>query len=630
MDKTTKPYGLWQSPITPKSLAGERRFGDVLWDSDGETLVWLEGRSDRGVLVAKRRGEVPRDLTTELSVRARVGYGGGDFTVSQGTLVFVCDGRLYRQSLARGGARPITPPFGQAAAPAISPDGRWVLFVWSDGVEDVIAVVDLDGRLWPQKLATGHDFYMQPRWHPSGERVAWIAWDHPRMPWDGTVLELGTLELAEGRLPGLKEAERVVGGEAVAVFQAEFSPDGRFLAYVSDEQGTGNLSLYDLSTRVARALTQGDEELGAAAWVQGIRTYGFSHDGGRIIVRASKEGIDRMRRIDLATGRIEPLDENFAEYTRLQQVIPSPTENAVAAIGEAATIPPRVITCTLASLQRPRVHAHSSGETVPREDLSVPEPITWIGLDGGKVYGLYYPPANSRFSGVGLPPAVVMVHGGPTSQYTAGYHGSTQFLATLGYAVLEVNYRGSTGYGRDYRQALAGNWGVLDVEDAVSGAAHLGQSGRVDRERIAIMGGSAGGYTVLRALTEHPGAFKAAVCLYGVSDLFGLAQDTHKLEAHYLDSLVGPLPQASPLYRERSPLFSADRIADPIALFQGDEDLAVPKIQSDRIAASLARRGVPHEYHVYAGEGHGWRKAETIEAFYRDVERFLRERVLFA
>jgi dipeptidyl aminopeptidase/acylaminoacyl peptidase len=214
---------------------------------------------------------------------------------------------------------------------------------------------------------------------------------------------------------------------------------------------------------------------------------------------------------------------------------------------------------------------------VPREDLSVPEPITWISLDGGKVYGLYYPPANSRFSGAGLPPAVVMVHGGPTSQYTAGYHGSTQFLTTLGYAVLEVNYRGSTGYGRDYRQALAGNWGVLDVEDAVSGAAHLGQSGRVDRERIAIMGGSAGGYTVLRALTEHPGTFKAAVCLYGVSDLFGLAQDTHKLEAHYLDSLVGPLPQASPLYRERSPLFSADRIADPIALFQGDEDRPIPE-----------------------------------------------------
>jgi dipeptidyl aminopeptidase/acylaminoacyl peptidase len=630
MAKTIKPYGLWKSPITPRSLAQELRLCDLFWDSDGETLVWLEGRSDRGVLVAKRRGEAARDLVSDLSVRARVGYGGGDFTVFQGTVVFVADGRLFRQSLASGGPTPITPPFGQAASPVVSPDGRWVLFVHSDGVEDVVAVVDLEGRFWPQRFAWGHDFYMQPRWHPAGEKVAWISWDHPRMPWDGTTLELAALDLHEGRLPVVREVETVAGSETVSIFQPEFSPDGHSLAYIGDESGTGNLYLYDLAEKTHRALTQGKEEFSIPAWVQGLRTYGFSHDGARIIARASVDGIDRMKRIDLETGRIEPLDENFPGYTLLQQIAPSPTENAVAAIAQSATVSPRVITATLAPRQEPRVHAHSSTETVPREDLSVPEPVAWAAPDGGKVYGLYYSPQNGLFSGTGLPPAIVMVHGGPTSQYTAGYHASTQFFTSRGFAILEVNYRGSTGYGREYRKALEGNWGLVDVEDAVLGALYLAQSGRADRERLVIMGGSAGGYTVLRALTEHPGTFKAAISLYGVSNLFALAQDTHKFEAHYLDSLVGPLPEASAVYRERSPLFAADRIADPIAVFQGDEDKAVPKSQSDRIVASLERRGVPHEYHVYAGEGHGWRKAETIEAYWRDVERFLRERVVFA
>ncbi len=630
MEKTRRPYGLWTSPITPKSLAADTRLSDVQWDSDGETLVWLEGRSDQGVLVAKRRGEAPRDLTSDLSVRAGVGYGGGDFTVSQGTVIFASGGRLYRQPLSSGPAKPITPPFGEAAAPAVSPDGRWVLFVWSDGVEDVVAIVDLDGRLWPQKLASGHDFYMQPRWHPSGQKVAWIAWDHPRMPWDGTVLELALLDLADGRLPRVASVETIAGEKAVSTFQPEFSPDGRSLAYVSDERGIGSLHLYDLETRGARALTAGDEEFSLPAWVQGLRTYGFSPDGRGIIARASRDGVDRMRRIDLETGAVEPLDDNFGEYTRLQQVVLSPTEDAVAAIAGAAAIPARVITCTVARLQQPRVHAHSSTETVSPDDLSIPEAVVWAAPDGGKVHGLYYAPKSAAFLGEGLPPAIVVAHGGPTDQATAGYHANTQFFTTRGYGVLEVNYRGSTGYGRDYRQALAGNWGVLDVEDVVSGARFLGETGRADRERIVVMGGSAGGYTVLRCLTQYPSTFKAAVSLYGISDLFSLAQDTHKFETHYVDSLVGPLPQAAALYRERSPLFSAERIAGPLALFQGEEDRVVPKSQSDRIVASLRARGVPHEYHVYPGEGHGWRKAETIEAYYRDVERFLREHVLFA
>ena len=289
-----------------------------------------------------------------------------------------------------------------------------------------------------------------------------------------------------------------------------------------------------------------------------------------------------------------------------------------------------MVTCALTGQSSPRIHRYSSTETIPQEDLSQPEPLSWTASDGKEAYGLYYPPCSGAFVGNGLPPAIVQVHGGPTSQYTIGYHGATQFFTSRGYAVLEVNYRGSTGYGREYRDALQRSWGILDVEDTVSGVRFLAESGRADPDRLVVMGGSAGGYTVLRVLTEYPGVFRAAICMYGVSDLFALAQETHKLEAHYLDGLIGKLPEASAIYRERSPIFSVERITDPIAIFQGEDDKVVPKDQSEKIVASLRSRGVPHEYHVYAGEGHGWRKTETIEAFYSDVERFLRTHVLFS
>jgi len=634
MGKRARAYGLWESPITPRQLAIGVRLSDVAWDTDGETLVWLESRSGQGVLVVKCRSEAPRDLTAERSVRAQVGYGGGDFTVFDGTVYFVSGGRLYRQSLREGEARSITPPYGDVASPRVSPDGKWLLFVHSDGVEDVLAIVDTKGAFWPQRLASGRDFYMQPCWHPSGEQVAWIAWDHPRMPWDGADLTLASLTLPGDGLPRIRESKRIAGGDEVAAFQPEFSPDGHSLAYVSDESGYGNLFLYDLTEKVHRQLTTGEENLSTPAWVQGLHTYGFDWDGSSILYRARKEGIDRLLRINLATGRVvsvgEPFGTPLADYTLLQQIAPSPTEEAVALIAQSAQIPARVVTCALTGQPSPRIHRYSSTETIPREDLSQPEPLSWETPDGKETYGLYYPPCNGAFVGSGLPPAIVQVHGGPTSQYTIGYHGTTQFFTSRGYAVLEVNYRGSTGYGREYRNALKGSWGILDVEDTVSGARLLSESGRADPDRLVIMGGSAGGYTVLRVLTEYPGVFRAAICMYGVSDLFALAQETHKLEAHYLDELIGKLPEASATYRERSPIFSAERITDPIAIFQGEDDKVVPKDQSERIVASLRNRGVPHEYHVYAGEGHGWRKTETIEAFYRDVERFLRKTVLFA
>jgi len=318
-------------------------------------------------------------------------------------------------------------------------------------------------------------------------------------------------------------------------------------------------------------------------------------------------------------------------YTWLEQIAVSPHRGTLAFIASSGVIPSRVVTCSASSEEPVRVWKRSTAENVPPKDLAMPKSVSWQASDGTEVHGLYYPPHSNAFESTGRPPVAVLIHGGPTAQTPASYgSGGAQFLATRGYAVLQVNYRGSTGYGKAYMAALRGNWGVYDVEDAVSGARYLVETGLAAPDKLVIMGGSAGGYTVLQSLVTYPGFFKAGVCFYGVSNLFTLAAETHKFEERYLDSMIGPLPEASARYRERSPIFAADRITDPVAVFQGEDDQVVPKAQSDEIVASLRARGVPHVYHVYEGEGHGWRKSETIEDFFQRVEAFLRQYVLFA
>ena len=631
--KTTRQYGLWDSPITPRMLAEDRRLETAAWDSDGRTLVWLEGRSGRGVLVAGGpTPDAPRELTAELDVRAEVGYGGGDFTVAGGNVYFVVHktGRIFRQSLAGGPARPITPRFGQAASPVVSPDGQWVVYVHhDDDGADRLAVVDARGSHWPRVLTEGHDFYMQPRFSADGSHVAWIAWDHPNMPWDGTLLYLARATCPKGLLPVLVDAEVVAGGKEVAVFQPEFTPDGRHLLYVSDEIGWGQIVVHDLASGRRRALTPEGIEYGEPAWGQGMRTYAISHDSRAVVAAPNDRGFQKIVRIELATGERAPV-EAVADYTEVAQLTAAPLSDRVVFIGSGPTIPRRIVQHDF-DTGRTRIVARSSAETVPQSALATCEAISWTTADGQKAHGLYYAPKSDRLGGVGSPPLIVTVHGGPTSQTKAGWkRAEAQFFATRGYAVLAVNYRGSTGYGRQYMLKLRGNWGVCDVEDSISGARHLAKTGRVDPQRTVIMGGSAGGFTVLQTMVDHPEAFAAGICLYGVANQFHLASETHKFEARYLDSLLGPLPQAAAVYRERSPLLHADRIRRPLAIFHGAEDRAVPREQSDSIVEVLKRNGTPHVYHVYEGEGHGWQKRETIEHFYRAVDAFLRQHVLFA
>ncbi len=623
----SRQYGLWDSPISPVSLARGLSFSDVAWDASG-TLVWREGRSDRNVLVIQPPdGQAPRDLNSDFGVRARVGYGGGDFTVDRGQVYFVeaISSRLYRQALAAGAARPITPAFGQAAAPALSPDGRWLLYIHSYENQDALAVVDSEGKYWPARLHSGHDFYMQPCWHPDGTRIAWVAWDHPNMPWDGTTLYLGQLAGGEASLPSMQDVTPIAGDEKTSIFQPQFSPSGRWLAYVSDQSGWWQIYLYDLEQGTHHQLTQAQAEHGEPAWVQGVRTFSFAPDGKSIFFLRSQEAVQSLWKVELESGKEQQVP--LPAYGGLMQLAISPNGEQIALIASGSSIPARVITCDPGG----SVHVlrRSSAEDLPSEAYSTAQHITWKSMDDGLAYGLYYAPANPAFQAEGQPPLVVLIHGGPTGQRVAGFSATAQFFASRGYAVLDVNYRGSAGYGRAYRNQLRSNWGVLDVQDAVSGARHLADQGLADADRLVIMGGSAGGYTVLKALQDYPGFFKAGVCMYGVANLFNLAADTHKFEAHYLDLLIGPLPQAADLYHKRSPIFFPEKLCDPMIIFQGEIDVVVPRSQSDDVVASLQRRGVPHEYHLYPGEGHGFRKSENIEHMYKSIERFLRQWVIF-
>ncbi|MCY3917032.1 MAG: S9 family peptidase [Chloroflexi bacterium] len=624
----SKAFGAWASPISGASIAGGVSLRDVQWNRAGDTLVWWENRSKTGVLQAQTGRQAPRDLTdTTLNVAGRVGYGGGAFTLADGKVYFVAKGRLHSQALAGGAPGAISPEFGSYASPAVSPDGEWVAFVHSYEHVDGLAIVDAAGEDFPRKLAYGTDFVMQPTWHPGGRRIAFIAWNHPQMPWNGSELRLVSLESDGVALARAQDIVTVAGDIDTAIFQPEFSPDGRYLSYISDASGWSQICLYDLEERAHRQLTCEAVEHGTPAWAQGMRTYAWAGDSRSIFYLENCQGFFGLRRYDLSSSSSEKV-AGLEAYTDMEQISVSPQSGAIAVIASSAVIPPRVVSVDTSGAVT--VHRRQGVENLREDQLSVGRAITWTGDDQGDVYGLYYPPAPQDDMPAGLPPLIVNVHGGPTSQRRAGYYNQVQFFTTRGYAVLLVNHRGSTGYGKAYMNMHRGNWGLYDVIDSIAGVKHLAQEGLIDESRAVIMGGSAGGFTVLQSLVDYPGFYKAGVCSYGVSNQFGLLMDTHKFEERYTYWLLGELPEAADLYRERSPVFHADQIVDPLIVFQGRDDVVVPQDQSEGIVASLKRRGIPHEYHLFEGEGHGWRKPETIETYYSSIDRFLLQHVIYA
>ncbi len=608
---TTAPYGEWSSPINTRLLVADSvRLGGVALD--GECAYWLEGRPSEGgrsVLVCRHREGVTRDLIpTPFDVRTRAHeYGGGAFLVNDGRIWFANfeDQRLYQCDDATP-PRPLTAAGPWRYADMILDSRRHRLIcVREEHVEDgsepintLVAVGLHDGAV--RVLAEGHDFYASPCMSGDGKRLAWITWDHPDMPWDATELWLAKLA-DDGTLavPG-----RVAGGNGESVFQPVFRDDG-VLFFVSDPNGWWNLHCQGDGD--IRCVLPMQAEFGRPQWQFGMSTYGFDARQ-RIVCCYSRDGFWSLARLVAESGELESID---TEFTDIQ---------AIAVAGDRAMIIGGAATRTAAvALVDPTngatsVLRESALKAFGEDFVSIPEAIEFATGDGEQAHAFYYPPCNPDYRAPGdeRPPLIVIGHGGPTGATSATLNLALQFWTSRGFAVLDVNYRGSTGFGRAYRELLAGRWGIADVDDCINGARHLADTGRADGARLVIRGSSAGGYTTLAALTFHDD-FAAGASYYGISDLETLARDTHKFESRYLDQLIGAYPAERDRFMARSPIHAVDRLSCPVIFFQGLEDEVVPPSQAERMVEALRSKGLPVAYLAFEGEQHGFRKAETIE-----------------
>ncbi|MEA2704659.1 MAG: hypothetical protein QOD63_2604 [Actinomycetota bacterium] len=591
------PYGSWPSPITPDLLVEQVvRLSDVA--VDGPAVYWLEGRPSEGgrqALVSSTAGDV---LPAGFSARTTVHeYGGAPYAVRDGTVWFSNfeDQRVYRVDPG-GEPVPVTPEpavrwADRYADLQVSPDGHRVAAVRErhldngDVVNDIIVLAG-DGGI--EVVAGGHDFYAAPRFAPSGS-LAWLSWDHPNMPWDGTELWLE------------RAAAPMAGGPDESVSQPRWGPDG-VLHWLSDAGGWWNLH------RNGERLAPAEAELGGPDWVFGQSTY-TPLPGDLIVAAKVGPGLGELWLVDDGTRTTLP-----TPYTSFSSVRPH-GDDAIVAIAASAREAPAVVSITVRGDRKGDIQVlrRSREAAAERGYLSEPRAIEFPTEDGLTAHALYYPPANRDFEGppAELPPLVVMSHGGPTSAASSALNLSTQYFTSRGVAVVDVDYGGSTGYGREYRRRLDGQWGVVDVADCVNAARYLVDAGEVDAGRLAIRGGSAGGYTTLRALT-FTDVFAVGASYYGVADLASLATDTHKFESRYLDRLVGPWPGAEATYRARSPIHAADRLSSPLIVFQGAEDKVVPPEQAEVLVAALRAKGLPLAYLLFEGEQHGFRKADTI------------------
>ena len=609
-------YGLWPSPISAAVVAaGAAPLSQLaLGGPDGNDIFWLAGRASeagRNTLLRRRGGQVDDITAAPLNVRNRVHeYGGGAYVVDGETAYFshFADNRIYKISLLYDGAQAVPISAGGNARFAdfivdqrqqrligvreLHPEGGS-----STQPENTICALGFDGV--ERVLARGHDFYAAPRLSPDGRWLAWLSWDHPRMPWQGT-----ELWLSEVRDDGTLSTPRLIaGGAKEAICQPEWSPDG-MLYFVSDSSGWWNL--YRLAGANIEALCPVEAEFAGPHWTFGVSMYGFL-SAGEIICTYIENGVSRLARLVIGSARLQTISNPYQEIRDLR-VGPG----YVALLGGSPTIALELARIDLSNGEL-EVLAHSIEQLPAVGYLSVPESVSYPSSGGRTAHAFYYPPHNADCSAPAgsLPPVIVISHGGPTSMASSTLKLATQFWTSRGIAVLDVNYGGSSGFGREYRDALQGQWGVVDVDDCIAGAQYLVARGLVDADRLIIRGGSAGGLTTLCALTFHD-VFKAGASYYGVSDLKGLDDDSHKFESHYTEYLIAAPAQAAALYQARSPINNTDKLKRPMIFFQGLDDKVVPPQQSEMMVDALKQRGVPVAYLPLAGEGHGFRKAENI------------------
>lgn len=608
---TPAPFGSWPSPVTAEMIAGATiRLDQVALR--GADILWTEGRPQeqgRNVLVRRRADGTLEDLNpAPFNVRTRAHeYGGGAFVALADDVVFshYDDQQLYRLDAA-GEVHPLTRDPHQRYADAVLDAARQRLIAVREdhraGDIDAVATlvsIALDTGV-VEVLVQGHDFFSSPALSPDGRRLAWLGWDHPNMPWDGTELWLADVG-ADGTL-GVPR--RVAGGANESIFQPAWSPRGE-LHFVSDRSGWWNL--YRLRGDAVQPLHPMAAEFGAPQWAFGMSMYGF--DGrGRIVCTYQQDGWSRLATLDPDSGGFEVVPTPFCAIDGLRI-----GDDFAVFVGATPTQASALVRLDLRTRAHEVLRASSTAQ-VDAAYLAIAEPIGFPTEGGLEAHAFFYAPTNRDRCGPPgeRPPLIVISHGGPTSATDARFKWSLQYWTSRGFAVVDVNYGGSSGYGRAYRERLNGQWGVVDVDDSINAARFLIARGDVDPERVVIRGGSAGGYTTLCALTFRD-FFKAGASHYGIGDLEALVHDTHKFESRYLDRLIGPFPEQQALYRARSPIHHTARLASPMILLQGAEDKAVPPAQAQTMFDVVAAKGLPVAYLLFEGEQHGFRRAATIK-----------------
>ncbi|MDJ0684593.1 MAG: S9 family peptidase [Alphaproteobacteria bacterium] len=601
------PYGAWESPLTPELLTrGAVSLGGPV--VDGADVYWTELRpweAGRTALVKAGPDGRPVDLTPEpFNVRSRVHeYGGAAFTAYGGTAWFVDggDNRLYKVRQGEA-AQPVTLSSSRAFADfRYDPLQDRLIAVCEDHggpgePENSLVAITPNGRV--TTLASGADFYAAPRLSPDGTKLAWIEWRHPNMPWDGTTLMVASV----GEDGALSAPRAVAGGDRESVFQPSWGPDGA-LYFISDRSGYWNLYRAGAPERHYAV----EAEFGLPLWQFGMATYALLGPDRAVCCHAV-DGDWRLALMDLDAGTLTPVDGRWVSFNGIVAA-----GEKVLFIGGPPDAPEELVELDPTTGAH-RVLRKSSDIAFEPDGVSVSRTIKFPTEDGHVAYANLYLPANALYEAPEgeKPPLIVKSHGGPTGQAGRGLSLKVQYWTSRGFAVADVNYSGSTGYGRAYRDRLKGAWGVADVADCVSAARWLAEQGLVDPDRMAISGGSAGGYTTLCALTFHD-VFKAGCSAYGIGDLEALTRDTHKFESRYLDRLVGPWPEKADLYRERSPIHHTDQLNCPVIFLQGADDKVVPPNQAEAMVQALKEKGLPVSYLLFEGEGHGFRRAENVK-----------------
>jgi dipeptidyl aminopeptidase/acylaminoacyl peptidase len=610
-DPTVAPYGAWKSAISSDQIvAGTIGIGEIRLD--GEDIYWSESRPTEGgrnVIVRRSADGTMTDITPpDFNARTTVHeYGGGMYTVHAGVVYFsnFADQRLYRQ-LPGAPPQPITPAIDMRYADGVIDRRRGRMFCVredhtgeGEAVNTIVSLA-LDGGGEAVVLAQGYDFYSTPRLSPDGSQLAWLCWNHPNMPWDGTELWLATLA-EDGQIDS---SQLVAGGLEESIFQPEWSPDN-VLHFVSDRTGWWNL--YRWRDAQAEPLHPMEAEFGVPQWIFGMTTYGFD-SASRIVCVYCLAGVDHLALLDTASGTFETIETPYTMF-----VFPQSQPGQLVVEAASPSQPAALVRIDLHTRQI-EILRRTSELAVDPGYISIPQAIEFPTDGGLTAHAFFYPPQNADYRAPAgeRPPLLVMSHGGPTGATIAVLDLEKQYWTSRGIAVLDVNYGGSTGYGRAYRQRLNGQWGVVDMNDCANAARYLAQQGKADSRRLAITGGSAGGYTTLCALTFRD-EFSAVASHYGVSDLAALAEDTHKFESRYLDRLIGPYPERKDLYDQRSPIHYSNRLECPVILFQGLDDKVVPPNQAEKMVDALRAKGLPVAYVAFEGEQHGFRKAENIK-----------------